>query len=271
MKFERPTWDCGSTLYDTFELVAFGNRLDRSLMHMEVVPLTPPPPPPPPLQAHANIPHEHHTMSPLHKPGGVLRTLSLPKSTKASKQLSKMKNADTAPADANKVSLARSRELSFSVFNQEQAPKRWPSMEKLMKALKKVVVLHKQVSNNVGCKHSIQIVEPGQRPLRKPLSGGDSPSHECVGDELASTQQRRISKARRKSVDEELLSGRRRKDSIAEGDSKPRNQPHNYHKHLHHHLHHHHHHYLHHTLASESARLSPETMSQICTEKSWLA
>ncbi|MCO5556404.1 hypothetical protein L7F22_009953 [Adiantum nelumboides] len=258
-KSERPTWDCGSNLYDTFELVAFGNRLDRSLM--EAVPITPPPPC---VQSHASPARAPGMVSPLHKSGGVFRTLSLPKS---SQTRSRQASTKTQWMSAARVSLAKSRELSLSVFNQDQASsKRWPGVEKVMKAFKKVVVLHKQVGINVGCKQSINIVEPCQRPLQPSIN------EEYVGDDESSMQ--KISKGRRKSLDEELLTGRRSKGSISEGTSQHVKEfsqissP-KYHKHLHHHHHHHHHHYLHHALASESARLSPETLSKVYAEKGW--
>ncbi|MCO5605823.1 hypothetical protein L7F22_060007 [Adiantum nelumboides] len=261
-KVERPMWDCGSNLYDTFELVAFGNRLDRCLM--EAVPLTPPPPIC--VQSHASPAHAPRMVSPLHKSGGVLRTLSLPKSTQTRSRQASTKTQGISTA---RVSLAKSRELSLSVFNQDQASsKRWPGVEKVMKAFKKVVVLHKQVGINVGCKQSINIVEPCQRPLQPSIN---EDIQEYVGDDESSMQ--KISKGRRKSLDEELLTGRRSKGNISEGakefSSKLQTSSQNYHKHLHHHHHHHHHHYLHHTLASESARLSPETLSKVYAEKGW--
>ncbi|KAI5063438.1 hypothetical protein GOP47_0021985 [Adiantum capillus-veneris] len=285
MKSETPMWDCGSNLYDTFELVAFGNRLDRSLM--EVVPLsTHPLPPPGHLQPHV----EHHMPSPLRERGGVLRTLSLPKSSQARRQASKKKHGNSAVAnDGNRVSLSKSRELSFSVFQEGQGSRRWPSVEKVMKAFKKVVVLHKQVSLNVGCKQSIKIVEPGQRPL-EPSRGEYRDKNEVLGegskdrklssinnvnDDDKSSSLQNWMKGRRKSTDEELLFSRISEGTISSHQSKERSvvkpqiSSRNYHKHLHHHHHHHHHHHMHHTMGSESARLSPETLSKICTENGW--
>lgn len=357
-------WDCGSNLYDTFELVAFGNQLDRSLM--EVVPIRTP-------QAH---PQEHHMKSPLHKP---IRTLSLPRSL--SWQTSKNCAAISSP-NQDKFKLSNSYNSGTrarSTSSEEKASKKWTRMGKLMNVIKKMVVLHKQVSF-MGCKRSTNVVESSQRPL-DPISKGkdngctrdsqllvnekvratrDSRGSECMVDELSIQYTRARSNSDRLSnyklsipskdkpnnganiVDKasmqkkvrgynsamnkkirsnsdgflehkDILSSRRRRDEVMFMDNRMKgsnlggvnvkerikgsnlegiregikgsdlgvvnaremikgaNEHLDLQKHLHHHHHHHHHHhYLHHNLGSESARLSPETMSHICAEQSWL-
>eukprot|EP00250_Pteridium_aquilinum_P017709 c23746_g1_i1 orf=473-1795(+) len=357
MKPEMLLWDCGSELYDTFELVSFSNRLDRSLMG--VVPI-------PPFQEEP--PESNHIKSPPHQPGSIFRTLSMPQ--RLSRQTSK-KSVVTAlspnpenlmPSNSEHGIASRQSPTSPSTcLDQIKAPKRWASVGKFMKAIKKVVGLHKQVTF-AGCKENTNIIEPSQRQLDpinrtnykshyegdelsvqfdkvesikesiddksfihckdksnviKSNNIGDKLSHnkktESInesnkGDKLCMHKKIRSSYSRstrgddlfmhrmvkpnneaindglvkqkminpgRNSIGEELLiddNGIKgvnyvRERILKEQNIEPQNHQYTY---LHHHHHHHHHHYLHHTVTSESARLSPETMSQICAEESWL-
>lgn len=238
---EENLWDCGSKLYDTLELVSFSNRLDRSLLSVPAF----------------QTPKLHHAQSPLHQPGGILRTLSLPRSM----SLHRIKGETPLINGPSFLSLAVNdslatpdcHDLRQSSIPAQKAPNRRFSAKcsaaKLAKIFKKAIILR----NGMRCIGRKEPISPKQQKLHR------------SGSQLKQLKQ---CMAAEEKID-------------------------HHHQHFHHH--HHYHHYLHHLAGShqskeaglkdykpsvnsqdpwspraESARLSSETMSKICADKNWL-
>lgn len=229
-------WDCGSKLYDTFELVSFSNRLDRSLLGV------------PAFQTPKSL---HHAQSPLHQTGGILRTLSLPRSM----SLHRIKGSTplNGPFTPSPVASPDRHDVRQSSIPAQKAPNRSfsakCSVAKLGKIFKKVVILRKRM-RCIGRK--------------EPISPKQQQSHRS-GGQLKQLKQ------------------------CLAVEEKHRHQ--HFHHHYHHHHHHYLHHLAgcHQSKEAgrndykpsvnsqdpwspraESARLSSETMSKICADKNWL-
>lgn len=297
---EASIWDCGSKLYDTFELVSFSNRLDRSLLGI-------------PEFETSNFRHvaqsnlQHHSTF-----AGVLRTFSLPHtlSVQNSRAMATPPaNDDMKPSphdhdvlnnDANSASNTKHAPLSdlqdTFVFHGTVKPKfsalrrvlttKW-SFSKLARVLKKVVKFRKQMQcfrPRATCSQNvIELMgdKEGDGGMSEdPCASCDkNVSNELVGDE--DEGENGMSEHRYRVYEEKV-----NKDKVG--------------KHFHHHHHHYHHHFVHQidqfsqpfkeedvyklrmsaecmgTDAAwlpgraESARLSSDTLSKICADMNWL-
>lgn len=121
----RNVWDCGSKLYDSFELVSLTERLDRSLMGI-------------PNADAANFLHAH---SPLHQTSpGLLRTFSLPRnlSVNGGYSHSKARPTSTKVAGLESCCIPQSNSKTGS---RKSSRKRW-SFGELLTILKNAATMH---------------------------------------------------------------------------------------------------------------------------------
>lgn len=122
----RNVWDCGSKLYDSFELVSLTERLDRSLTGI-------------PNADAANFLHAH---SPLHQTSpGLLRTFSLPRnlSVNGGYSHSKARPTSTKVAGLESCCIPQSNSKTGS---RKSSRKRWSSFGELLTILKNAATMH---------------------------------------------------------------------------------------------------------------------------------
>ncbi|KAI5067774.1 hypothetical protein GOP47_0018302 [Adiantum capillus-veneris] len=283
-------WDCGSKLYDTFELVSFSNRLDRSLLG--VVPAF-----------EASNHFCHVVQSPLHHSSfvGVLRTFSLPRMLSVHNSsidetngrspitnhapLVDMQGAVGPPANERKLSVLR-RALTT----------KW-TLSKLVKVLKRLTKFRKQIHRfrpHARCDRRVLLVNKDDN------GGGSEPRHFW----WRGNRDRKGPGRREHMADDEDDDGGLSEHRYRVYEEKVNHEEKSS-KHFHHHHHHYHHHFVHHLdqfsqaakddneykhrqsgngngigpdtewsaglpSRTESARLSSDTMSKICADVNWL-
>lgn len=121
----RNVWDCGSKLYDSFELVSLTERLDRSLTGIP----------------NADAANFHHAHSPLHQTSpGLLRTFSLPRnlSVNGGYSHSKARPTSTKVAGLESCCIPQSNSKTGS---RKSSRKRW-SFGELLTILKNAATMH---------------------------------------------------------------------------------------------------------------------------------
>ncbi|MCO5607370.1 hypothetical protein L7F22_061566 [Adiantum nelumboides] len=252
-------WDCGSKLYDTFELVSFSNRLDRSLLGVV----------PPAFDA----PSFHHAVqSPLHHRGfaGVLRTFSVPRTLSVNKLIpvthpsyddgnhvkpqdgmvnSSVNGSNSSPVsshvplgdlDSTFGPSTTTTKRKFSTLRRALMTK-W-HLSKIVKIYKKVAKLHKQM-------HCFQMRAKNVMTRSKLISnkdddGGGMSEHRyfwrCASCRDKKTRRRTSGELLCVEDDDDGLSKhwyRVYEEKVNEGKGS---------KHFHHHHHHYHHHFVHH-------------------------
>ncbi|MCO5611903.1 hypothetical protein L7F22_066162, partial [Adiantum nelumboides] len=252
-------WDCGSKLYDTFELVSFSNRLDRSLLGIV----------PPAFDA----PSLHHAVqSPLHHRGfaGVLRTFSLPRTLSVNKSMpvtqpfngddslvepqdgmvnSSVNGSNSSPVSSH-VPLgdldgtfgrsATTTDRKFSALRRSFMIK-W-HLSKLVKIYKKVAKLHKQMQ----CfqMRARNVMTRSELITNKDDGGGRMSEHRYFW-RCASCRDK---KTRRRTPGELLAGDEDDEDGLSEHRYRVYEEKVNEgkgSKHFHHHHHHYHHHFVH--------------------------
>ncbi|KAH7280673.1 hypothetical protein KP509_36G008400 [Ceratopteris richardii] len=256
-RFTTPIWDCGSSLYDTYEIVSFGGHLERSLM--EALPVRP---------SEGGVPETHHSMCSFNK-GTTQSALNVRGQQEA-------RSGEGAPVQDPVSYVVTSKRWSFSAAKTPGRMSWTPGFGKMMKMFKKVLPSRKQAHVDNNLKETtassklatnrecgvpdLSLATPGKK-ISSCEEGGHCASHSEDG------KIKTVPPTRQRAQDDAAFMvsshGSHPPDIVAETTFPSKGQ----HNHVyHHHHHHHHHHYVHPIRISESARFSSDKISKLFAE-----
>ncbi|KAH7280674.1 hypothetical protein KP509_36G008500 [Ceratopteris richardii] len=257
-RFTMPIWDCGSSLYDIYEIVSFGDRLERSLMEAVPVPLS-----------EGGVPGLDHGMHSLDK-GADQSALNIRR-----KQGARSDKGSLGRAPRSCV--ATSRRWSLPAAKNPGRMSWTPAFGKMMKMFKKVFSSRKQahidknISETTASSKRATNRECGVTDLSAAAPGKTITSWEESGYYRSHPEDGKIKSVpnptRKRAQDDAepmVISHGSCPPEVAAETTLAAKGRHNHVYHYYHH--HHHHHYLPRNRVSESARFSSEKISKLFAE-----
>ncbi|KAH7280671.1 hypothetical protein KP509_36G008200 [Ceratopteris richardii] len=246
-RFTTPIWDCGSSLYDTYEIVSFGRRLERSLM--EALPVLP---------SEGGVPETHHSMHSLNK-GITQSALNVRGQQEA-------RGGEGAPVQGLDSCVVTSKRFSFPAAKTPGRMSWTPGFAKMMKMFKKVLSSGKQAHSEKNFKETKASSKlatnrecGGVTDISVATSGKTMSSWEESEHCTSHSEDRKIKTVpnpmrKRAQDDAELMvssHGSHPPDIVAETTFGSEGR----HNHVYHHHHHHHHHHYVHPIRSRSCKV----------------